>query len=60
MPKFAYTETRQQLLADLQDIEDRAHREGMTLTAKGINRAKNAAGWEITGDSDSARKALRG
>jgi len=47
------------LLRDIQDIEDRAHRLGMTVTAHAINRAKNALGWEIAGDVVRAGKASR-
>ena len=40
---------RQQFLSELQELEDRAHRLGMTITGHALNKAKNAAGWEIAG-----------
>lgn len=33
-------------IAQLQALEDRAHRLGLTLTAQAINAAKDQAGWE--------------
>ncbi|HEX5244078.1 MAG TPA: hypothetical protein VFW23_12510 [Tepidisphaeraceae bacterium] len=47
------------LLRDLQDIQSRAHRLGMHVTAHALNRAMNALGWEIAGDVEKAGKASR-
>jgi len=48
------------LLQDLLEMEMRAHDIGMTITAHALNNAKNAAGWELAGDSIQAGRAARG
>lgn len=50
---------QQNLVQDIQEIEDRAHRLGMHVTAHALNRAKNALGWEMVGDPVKAGKAAR-
>lgn len=45
------------LLQEIQEIEDRAHRLGVHVTGRALNRAKNALGWEIAGETDKAAKA---
>lgn len=52
--------THQMLLQELQEIETRAHRLGLHVTAHALNRAKNALGWEIAGNVEEAGKAARG
>lgn len=48
------------LIADIEALEQRAHKLGMTLTAQALNRAKNATGWSLAGDPDKAAAAMRG
>ena len=50
---------QQNLLQDLQEIESRAHHLGLHVTAHALNRAKNACGWELAGDTEMAEKASR-
>lgn len=51
---------RAQLLSELEKLEQNAHRCGMLITARGINRAKNAAGWEIAGKPLRAARSIEG
>lgn len=51
---------RRQLLSELQEMEQRAHDLGMTITGHALNNAKNAAGWEMAGNSNAAGLAARG
>jgi hypothetical protein len=46
------------LIGDLQLLEGRAHRLGMHVTAHALNRAKNAAGWELAGDVEQCRESV--
>lgn len=48
------------LIDDIQALESRAHRLGMTVTGHALNNAKNAAGWELAGEPILAGKAARG
>lgn len=48
------------LLSDIQALESRAHRLGMTVTGHALNNAKNAAGWELAGETEFAGMASRG
>lgn len=48
------------LLGDIQALENRAHRLGMTITGLALNNAKNAAGWEMAGETTLAGNAARG
>lgn len=48
------------LLGDIQTLESRAHRLGMTITGHALNNAKNAAGWELAGETELAGMASRG
>ena len=48
------------LLRDLQMLEGRAHRLGMTITGHALNNAKNACGWELAGEIELAGKVARG
>lgn len=48
------------LVLDIQSLESRAHRLGMTVTGRALNNAKNAAGWELAGEIELAGKASRG
>ena len=47
------------LLAHIEAAEQQAHRDGFHVTAHALNRAKNACGWEIAGDTVRAGKAVR-
>lgn len=47
------------LLREIEACEQRAHKCGMLVTARALNRAKNALGWEIAGDIEQAGKAGR-
>ncbi len=59
--KRAINRAAQQVLADeIEEIEQRAHRLGLHVTARGLNNAKNALGWEMAGDLLAAGKAVRG
>ncbi len=51
---------KQGLLAEIEELEQRAHNLGMPVTARGLNSAKNALGWELAGDILAAGKAVRG
>lgn len=48
------------LTQDIEELEQRARCLGLTLTARGLNQAKNACGWERTGNSTAAAMALKG
>lgn len=50
---------RQQLVAEVQDLESRAHGLGLHVTAHALNRAKNALGWELAGNIEKAGAAAR-
>lgn len=50
---------RQQLVAEVEDLEQRSHSLGMHVTAHALNRAKNALVWEIAGNVEMAGKASR-
>lgn len=43
------------LINDIQFLEDRAHRLKMTKAAHALNSAKNAAGWELAEQTESAQ-----
>lgn len=51
---------RQRLIQQIEALEQRAHELKMPIAARGLNNAKNTAGWELAGDVDGAAKALRG
>jgi hypothetical protein len=48
------------LMQQISEMESHAHALGMIITARGLNNAKNACGWEIAGNTDAADKATRG
>jgi hypothetical protein len=48
------------LIADIEKVEQASHRAGFYITAQALNRAKNAAGWELSGNLEEAGKASRG
>lgn len=50
---------QRQLIQEIEEIEQRAHRLGMHVTAGALNRAKNALGWETIGDVKRAGEAAR-
>jgi hypothetical protein len=45
---------------EIEELEQRAHRLGMRVTARALNQAKNALGWERAGNILAAGKAARG
>lgn len=47
----------QRLIEDVQLLESLAHARGLHVTAHALNRAKNALGWEMTGNIEQAGKA---
>lgn len=49
---------RDKVLTDLMALEDLARRCGLHVTARGLNRAKNALGWELQGEVSQAAAAL--
>jgi len=49
-----------EILSAIEALEQRCHRAGMIVTARGLNNAKNAAGWEAAGNLVRAGKATRG
>lgn len=51
---------RAQFMLLLQEMEDRARKLGLPITAGAINNAKNAAGWELADDHERAGKAAQG
>lgn len=50
----------ERLTADITQLELRAHKLGLHATARALNNAKNATGWEMAGDVITAAKAGRG
>ncbi len=48
------------LVNDIQALESRAQKLGMYITARGLNNAKNAFGWELAGDVARAANAAIG
>lgn len=46
-----------EIIAELTRLEDRLYRAKRPISARAINRAKNAFGWESVGDIDMAAKA---
>jgi len=59
--KLAINRAGQQVLCqEIEELEQRAGRLGMHVTARALNQAKNALGWEMTGDILAAGKASRG
>lgn len=51
---------QQSLVQEIEEMEHRASALGMLVTARALNNAKNALGWEIAGDVLAASKAARG
>lgn len=47
----------QQLIQDIQALESFARARGLHVTAHALNRAKNALGWELSGNIEQAGKA---
>jgi len=50
---------KSELLKQIEQCEQKAHRLGMHVTGYSLNRAKNAAGWEAAGNVEQAAKAAR-
>lgn len=51
---------QQKLLEDILMLELHAGRLGMHVTARALNQARNALGWEMAGDILAAGRAARG
>jgi hypothetical protein len=45
---------------EIQAMETRAYRLGLIITARALNQAMNAAGWELAGDEMAASLATKG
>jgi hypothetical protein len=54
-----FLKARQDLIASIAAAEQAAHKCSMNVTAHALNRAKNAAGWEIDGNIEEAGRASR-
>lgn len=50
----------QELVRKLEALEQEAFRLDLFITARGINNAKNALGWELAGNLTRADMAIRG
>lgn len=50
----------QSLCADIDACQREAFRLGLQVTGHALNNAKNASGWEMTGDIENAAKASKG
>lgn len=50
----------QQLIGEIEALEQEANRIGALVTARALNQAKNALGWEMAGNILAAGKAARG
>lgn len=50
----------QNVIRQIQDLEVKARAAGLPITARGLNNALNAAGWELAGDIVTAGMATRG
>jgi hypothetical protein len=53
-------EARLSLVQKIQQLEQEAHGSGLLVTARALNQAKNAWGWEVAGNILAAGKAARG
>jgi hypothetical protein len=51
---------RPNLIQSIEALEQEAHKLGFLVTARALNQAKNAFGWEMAGDILAAGKAARG
>lgn len=59
--KIAINRAAQQMLVqEIEELEQRAFRLGLHVTARALNQAKNALGWEMAGNILAAGKASRG
>lgn len=54
----ASTDDPRLILLAIEELEHRAHRLGLHVGARGLNRAKNAIGWEMAGNIEQAGRAL--
>lgn len=48
------------LVLELQSMQTRAAACGLHVTRRALNRAMNAAGWEIAGNIEKAAEAMQG
>lgn len=53
-------EAAQLLIATIEQLEHEARSLGFVIVANTLNRAKNAAGWELAGDAEEAALASSG
>jgi len=49
-----------EFMTGLEGLERYARENSLPIAARGLNNAKNAAGWELSGNLDRAVKATRG
>lgn len=47
------------IIADVQRLEVAASKIGLHITARALNNAKNAAGWEAAGNVEKAASAIK-
>lgn len=55
-----YLKDRERVVALIQAVETLAHRTDLHITAQALNRAKNAAGWELAANFTKATAAAIG
>jgi hypothetical protein len=55
-----FTSDRESLVEAIAALETRANKCGMYITGRGLNRAKNAWGWEIQNNTNMAACAIDG
>lgn len=51
---------RRSVIAQIEALEHVAYERGLLITARALNQAKNACGWEIAGNAGLAAKAAVG
>jgi hypothetical protein len=56
---MAYRWEFDKLVKEIDDLQVRAHEIGLHITGHALNSAKNACGWEFSGNSEQAIKATR-
>lgn len=56
---MAYRWEFDKLVLEIDALQKRAHEIGLHVTGHALNSAKNACGWEFSGDIEQAGKAAR-
>lgn len=52
-------DTNSLIVREIEELEQLCHRRGLHVTARALNRAKNALGWELAGNVEEAGRAGR-